>query len=356
MTNSPQNKNYQANYELISLPQSVDKKRPAGIDAYKEPLLTGNIALRLKAETEVFVSSGIIAMNQDVAHQTRRIPLVKTAIWKDNIIVIPGSSLKGVVRSIYEAITCSCLCKVTKGYKDQGKQYIKINVADDFQECKIDIKKQEKQKVCPACRIFGAMGWIGLIRFTDAVCEQKGCKTDFVPSLREPDKKLSKYYDKDKDQDKKVNKRKFYYLEEQSESQEKRGIDVQQAKSGNTFQTELHFMNLSLAELGTLFIVLGQDKNNRLFLKVGGGKGVGRGTMTVEVTQVEKVTGGKTLSQRYSSYELSGTEIIKGNKLENFINEAIEKSHNKKLVQIEQLEELKKVLGRFNGEESQTNK
>jgi CRISPR/Cas system CSM-associated protein Csm3 (group 7 of RAMP superfamily) len=350
MTNSPQNnKNYQANYELISLPQSVDKKRPAGIDAYKEPLLTGNIALRLKAETEVFVSSGIIAMSQDVAHQTTRdIPLVKTAIWKDNLLVIPGSSLKGVVRSIYEAITLSCLCKVTKRYKGQNKKNIEINIADGFQECKIDIKKQEKQEVCPACRIFGAMGWIGLIRFTDAVCEQEGCKTDFVPSLREPNKKLSKYYDKD--QDKKVNKRKFYYLEKQSESQEKRGIDVQQAKSGHTFQAELHFMNLCLAELGTLFIVLGQDKNHPISLKVGGGKSVGRGAMTVEVTQVEKVTGGNTLSQRYSSYELSGTDIITDNQLVDFINKAIKESHYKKLVQIEQLEELKKVLGRFNGE------
>jgi CRISPR/Cas system CSM-associated protein Csm3 (group 7 of RAMP superfamily) len=64
---------------------------------------------------------------RDLSDQTRRIPLIKTSIERDKRLLIPGSSLKGVVRSAYEAITRSCLCKVTKRYK-KGDRTVKVTL------------------------------------------------------------------------------------------------------------------------------------------------------------------------------------------------------------------------------------
>lgn len=336
--------NPQKPYRLVSLPnQPPNRVKPAGRDKFRSDSLSGKITLRLTVTTTTFVASGLTVLGSDLSNQTRNIPLVKTSIEQERRLVIPGSSLKGVIRSTYEAITRSCLCKVSKN--------IQSNIPKEYQECKTTNKeiKEREVKVCPACQIFGAMGWQGLVHFTDARCDRIGFSTGFMPSLYPPNLQRQEYYTENL-----VAGRKFYYHFTKVVDEEEQGVDVQQAGTDYTFATCLSFMNLTKEQLGTLLIVLGQDSNHQIALKVGGGKPIGMGTMTVNVLGIEVWTENSQMQQdfeqvqnlrnRYSSYQLE-TEKLAEDALQHFMQVVIHSAHEHNLVQATQLAQLVEVLG-----------
>lgn len=308
-------------YALVPFPSKKPTlKHPVGHDRYRSDRLHGKLELKLTVKTAVHVSTGIVAMGADVGD---RIPLIKTmAQGKQKQLTIPGSSLKGVVRSAYEAITNSTLAVVTSKYRQEMPQ--------DRLQCR------KKEQLCPASLVFGAMDWQGLIHFTDATCKQAKSSTGFMPSLYRPrpDQRRA-YFQKGQ-----AVGRKFYYNAVNAISGGDRGIPVQQAGTEYTFKTTLQFKNLSLAEFGTLLIVLGQDTNYPMALKVGGGKPIGMGTMTVEIEALEKP---KTIKERYTQYAIPDTNRLTGKALESLANEALKAAH-KDLIEKPQLEALANIL------------
>jgi CRISPR/Cas system CSM-associated protein Csm3 (group 7 of RAMP superfamily) len=83
--------------------QKPQLKHPVGHDRYRNDRLHGKLVLKLTVKTAVHISTGIVAMGTDLGN---RIPLIKTmAQSRQQKLTIPGSSLKGVVRSAFEAIT-----------------------------------------------------------------------------------------------------------------------------------------------------------------------------------------------------------------------------------------------------------
>ncbi len=321
----PVNDSVSKPYELVSLPDVAPQRHaPVGQERFRSDRISGKISLRLTVKTTAFVASGVVAMGSDISNQTRNIPLIKTSVLRNQGLLIPGSSLKGVVRSIYEAITASCLCKTTV---DRTK------IPDGYSECR------NKNTLCPACQVFGAMGWQGLIRFPDAVTTERKSSVGFIPSLYAPRSKRAAYYLRGK-----VAGRKFYYHTIKAvDKGSQKGIAVQQAGSEFIFTTQLHFMNLTLAELGTLLIVLGQDKNNAIALKVGGGKPIGMGTMVVEnIQELELLQNQQDWKKRYCTYEQE-LETLMGNKLQEFLKQAIATAH-KTLVRSQQMQQIRDVL------------
>lgn len=309
-------------YELVSLSrQPPQRNKPAGQDQFKPDRLSGKINLRLTVKTAAFVASGIVAAGSDVSAQMRSVPLIKTSVQRAQQMVIPGSSLKGVVRSTYEAITASCLCK-TKANRTA--------IPNGYSEC------QRVDNLCSACQVFGAMGWQGVIHFADAIATETRPTVGFMPSLYAPRTHRQGYYLNGQ-----VAGRKFYYHTVRAvDKGQQRGIAVQQAGGEFIFTTQVRFMNLTQAELGTLLIVLGQDKQkNPIALKVGGGKPIGMGTMEVEVTEIFRL---QNWRQRYSNYQ-SEPEVLTGAKLQEFMQQAIQAAH-RQIVQPQQLQELKTVL------------
>jgi hypothetical protein len=138
--------------------------------------------------------------------------------------------------------------------------------------------------------------------------------------------------------------RKFYYHTIRAiEKGQNQGIAVQQAARAYTFTTQLQFKNLKPEELGTLFTVLGQDKNYPIALKVGGGKPIGMGTMTVEVTQARVLQDIKDLRSRYCQYTPTNDNLLTGSDLQQFIQTQIQIAHSR-LIQSEQLQQLAQVL------------
>jgi RAMP superfamily len=310
-------------YAMVSFPKERPQlQAPIGQDKYHENRCHGILHLTLKVQTALHVSTGIVVMGSDVGQKS--IPLIKTMMQgTEGQLIIPGSSLKGVVRSVYEAITNSTLAVITPRYKN--------DIPPERLPCR------DKQRLCPASRVFGAMDWQGLIHFTDARCKSTGFRAGFMPSLYRPRPEEKHNYFKQG----KVAGRKFYYHTIKAvDKGQQQGIPVQQAVKEFVFTTQLHYRNLTQAELGTLLIVLGQDKpKHPIALKVGGGKPIGMGTMTVEITLLEQPA---NLRDRYLSYDSKPTQLA-GNQLQQMMQKAIAEAH-RQLVQSQQLQELAAVL------------
>ncbi|MBD2364633.1 CRISPR-associated protein [Anabaena minutissima FACHB-250] len=338
MVNSPDNMASSKPYELIPFPaQSPKLDNPTGHDKFRNDCLQGTLFLNLIVQTPLHISTGVVVMGEDVANSS--IPLIKTMTQGINEeLIIQGSSIKGCIRSVYEAITNSTLGVITRDYDRRIPQkYLPFGHDDSL--C-------SKNKLCPASRIFGALNWQGLIEISDARCSQR-YSIGFMPSLYSPQPRLDdksfnpEYFDENG----KVRGRKFYYQTNKAVDAGERGIPVQQAGTEYIFNTRLQFMNLKPKELGTLLIILGQDSQYPIALKVGAGKPVGMGTMTVEITKARVLHGKDELRDRYSNYITSETGYLTGNQLQQFIQQQIQEAHNANLIEKSQLEEVTKVLG-----------
>ena len=326
VSNNPAETGGSKPYELISFPKErPPKKPPAGHHQYLGDRLHGTLFLTLKVQTTLHVSTGVVVMGSDIGS---RVPLIKTMVQNiDQKLSIQGSSLKGCIRSAYEAITNSTLAVITSRYRDK--------IPQERLPCK------NKQELCPASQVFGALDWQGLIEFSDAKCENTGFATGFMPSLYRPrpDQRRA-YFDARGN----VAGRKFYYHTIRAiDKGQNQGITVQQAAKEYTFKTQIQFKNLTAAELGTLLIVLGQDPKYPIALKVGGGKPIGMGTMTVEVTAARVLQNKGDLRDRYSSYKPRESDSMTGTKLQQFMQKNIQAAHSS-LVQATQLQQLAEVL------------
>jgi CRISPR/Cas system CSM-associated protein Csm3 (group 7 of RAMP superfamily) len=143
--------------------------KPYDFVAFPERRPTLTLYLTLQVQTALHVSTGITSLGSDVGS---RLPLVKTMTTTDQRLVIQGSSLKGCIRSVYEAITNSTLAVVTSRYRDK--------VPPDRLPCK------DPTQLCPASRMFGALDWQGLVEFSDSRCQTEQLSIGFMPSLYSP--------------------------------------------------------------------------------------------------------------------------------------------------------------------------
>lgn len=310
-------------YAFVSFPKERPPlQRPIGHHKYFTDRLHGTLYLSLKVQTPLHVSTGVVVMGSDIGNN--RIPLVKTMVQDvGQKLSIQGSSLKGCIRAVYEAITNSTLAIITSRYRDK--------IPSERMPCK------KKDSLCPASRVFGALDWQGLIEFSDAKCEKVGFTTGFMPSLYRPrPEERRAYFERGL-----VAGRKFYYHTRRAiDRGQNAGIPVQQAGREYVFTTEVHFKNLLPEELGTLLVVLGQDTKYPISLKIGGGKPIGMGTMTVTVNEIEQA---KNLQNRYTSYRVSEDTRLKENALQKFMQEQIQAAHSR-LIQNEQLKQLLAIL------------
>jgi len=306
---------------MVTFPTAPPPKaKPAGHHKYLDKHFHGALFLTLRVQTPLHVSTGVVALGADV---NARVPLIKTMTMDtDKKLVVQGSSLKGCIRAVYEAITNSTLA-VNSRSADK--------VPRERQPC------HKKDELCPASQVFGALDWQGLIEFSDARCTNNNPSTGFMPSLYAPRPARRDYYNP-----KGMAKgRKFYYNFTKSiDKGQNQGIPVQQASKDFTFTTEIHFKNLKPEQLGTLLIILGQDPQYPIALKIGGGKPIGMGTMTVTVDKIEQ---SGNLRDRYSTYAPPEADQLTGDKLKAFIQAQIQIAKSS-LIQKDQLTQLAAIL------------
>lgn len=240
----------------IPLKGGVPRKAPSWHNRFEN--LTGKATLVLTVESDcLFVGSGF--------YEYSNATLWMTFFRVNGVPSIPGTSLKGAIRSIAEAISNSCVSQMQK----------EESVSKDYRRC------QNVENLCPACRIFGAMGFRGRVSFSDALSQGKvQTKIVQIGALFKPQK---------------YEGRKFYQSGSAAFSEDttpKENHQCLEVVPGNTkFTTTLSFENLTRGELGLVFSALGwgfeNDKAAPLFFpKIGGAKPRCFGSVRFEIEQI----------------------------------------------------------------------
>ncbi|MHA1606987.1 MAG: RAMP superfamily CRISPR-associated protein [Candidatus Freyarchaeota archaeon] len=225
--------------------------------------LTGKVDLEVEVSSEyLFVGSGSYEFNPrrrqgeaDVWHVFHR---------SKGTICIPGSSIKGAVRTLVEAISNSCVSTLkSKERKAVGKKHARCN--------------PEEGELCVGCNLFGAAGYRGRISFSDAfpTGDVKLVKVKIGELFTPKRFKGRKIYEN----------RRFQPLDSQHPEANHRFVEA--APRNTKFKTTLHFENVSEEELGIVFHALGWktegDKVNTAFsIKVGGAKPRCFGAVTIK--------------------------------------------------------------------------
>lgn len=155
-------------------------------------------------------------------------------------LVIPGTGIKGAVRSIVEAISNSCVPQV--GRREQSP--------DSHRSCG-EVKRGQERAVtlCPACRLFGTTGYRGRVHFSDAMpvgnVQTKMIKiADLWPPKRSQGRKF-------------YQNRAFQPQQDMRPEKNYRFIEV--VPKGTRFKATLFFENATTAEMGLLMRGLGLD-------------------------------------------------------------------------------------------------
>lgn len=250
-------------YENIT----VEPKEAARVERERAHLrlssdrLTGRLSAELEALQPLHVSSGALLPPKTLGLAAPNVPLVKAFARKGDERIIPGSSLKGVLRSLVELFTYSCVCKTRARWGGDRHRY---------GECRYDSKSRHGD-LCPACKLFGAMGYQGQVRFDDAPQRAGENQLHLIPPQYQPrlDRNLRRYYP-------------HALIDDRAPT-----WPLEVATVGARFALSAQFTNLTEGELGLLLIALGQEPW-ALCPKVGAGKSSGLGAVRIEGLEVER--------------------------------------------------------------------
>lgn len=249
-------------YAFVPIPSGdPHRERPVGHHRYVGDLLTGRLEGTIIARSPIHVASGQIELTG------RQPSLVKAHFKRNGKLTIPGSSLKGAVRSIVEAISDppSCL-RIARARFDEQPQNVRA--------C------NRKESLCVACRMFGAMGYLGQVHCHDAVLIEGSSTIIQTPSLFAPRTRERVYFEAGK-----VKGRKFYRHGELARG----NVPLEACSVGSRFTFSVDFENLSDAQLGLLLVALGQG-TPKLHPKLGGGKPACCGSVEIQVSKVATVS------------------------------------------------------------------
>jgi hypothetical protein len=288
----------------ISPLSEADRKMPQGHDAYHKEAVSGELTATLVVATPMHVGDGQMRFRPG---QSPR--LVRSITRVDGQPCIPASTLKGVVRSVVEAITRSCV-RVTRARSS--------DLPRGAASCR------QKNNLCLACRMFGAMGFEGHVRFADAIFEgdESDLKIARMPALYAPRKRTGHYY-----KGSQVAGRKFYY---HGRTVTDANTPVETLPLQALLTLTVRFEDLTEGELGVLLTALGLGKTP-LTLKLGGGKPVCYGSFMILPEQLEVDADPAAM---YGSYEGASRQNMD---LKDYVQAAdalIERSHLKQLAEI----------------------
>ena len=317
-------------YDFVPFP----KRRPyrqkgAGQDKLNPCLLSGTLELTLHTLTPVHVGSGysdfIKADDQEYLAALQASKPVREDDTTCRRYLIPGSSIKGAVRSIVEAITRSCI-RITQG-RTQGRH--RPYIPQGYDGC------MSVNDLCIACRLFGAQDYQGHVSFEDAVAPKGSLVLLDTPLLWTPARGghgLPPRYL----QGNQARGRKFY-----RHARPPSGADLRACiKSDAELPLRIHFLNLSKAELGVLLTALGLHPDHPFPIKLGGGKPVGLGSVQVIPQRINLLQGADALK---ATGRLGQAKTLAGDDLNDFLTQCANAADE--LIDGDALGELESILG-----------
>ncbi len=319
-------------YDFVPLPPAARREtvQQRGHDQFVG--LSGRLTCRLTAETHIFVPACR-------AEGSARSKLHEELHFcRDNAKTpfIPGTSLKGVLRSVAEAISGSCFIYDALTYERNTTRY---NLPAGYIHCS-DVKH-----LCPACRMFGFLNrrevFSGLIAVSDARVGDGTFQTDrlTLAVLSTPKPRHRAFYaaaplSRD------PQGRKFYYHHLPGNVKTRLAKDgqnktVEAARPGTQFTFEVEYTNLTDSELALLLYAVALEPEMRH--KLGMGKPAGLGSVHIEIIAWQRLD----RRARYTTLG-SGWETVAANTLPTLVPDYIQK-HGGALLQAAPMAELRRI-------------
>lgn len=230
--------------------------------------------------------------------------------------IIPGSSLKGLFRSLVETVGNGCFLFFDRIYEDEdGNKNI-----DYTTELPEDFKKCETVDLCIACRMFGAMHSsdmlsLGHVSFNDAVevsiCEHEAV---YTIALMGPKPRHEAFY---LHPEQGIAGRKYYFHQPDGIKTTHTKTDYNEhitpVDTGSQFAFSLQFTNLETLELQTLLYTLDLEQDMRH--KIGYAKPAGFGSVRFDITKLTLID----YASRYVANQ--GTTEYEGKALKTYLPE-----------------------------------
>lgn len=217
-------------YDFVPLLGAKDYKKQG-------KLLSGVLKLRVEVLTPLHIYSGFFDIQEG--------QIYKSFTKYKGQYIIPGSSFKGCVRTIAEAVSESCIS--TK----QRRDMFEVNISDNGR--------------CIVCDMFGSMGHKGKLRFMDLkLVKSNGVIIKKLPAFFPPHPESESYKKDDK-----FKGIKFYYHgnEDIIETGE---IPHEVVIPGSIFEGDVFYEGIDEKQLDLLCFSLGLGEN--ISLKLGYGK------------------------------------------------------------------------------------
>jgi len=296
-------------------------------------LYSGHIDVDVFAETPIFVSD------------PRNVPTdpKKPAQFMQNKRgedIIPGSSLKGMLRTLVETLGNGCLTLFDGNY-ERGDVNYRRDVPQSFQHC------DSNTHLCIPCRTFGMLKeraggvFLGKINISDAVVDADRIykyEPMYTAVLVEPKPHHEAFY---LDEERKhIAGRKFYFhhspdMKPLSESSLRffsgrpANRFIQPLDYDTRFHFRVDFTSLEADEFGALLLAIALEENMRH--KIGYGKPLGLGSVYLQPTALELVD----YSTRYTSPAAGrGKTELQGDAMWNLLYEHIDNFSQQHLVSI----------------------
>jgi CRISPR/Cas system CSM-associated protein Csm3 (group 7 of RAMP superfamily) len=262
----------------------------------QQPLYSGHIALTIEVETPLFIGG---------SGQPK-----ESLRDKSGDYIIPGSSLKGMLRNVTEALCRGCLTLFDGSYKDDKTIFYDNMVPPVFRRCGVNTD------ICLSCRIFGMMQakdsytgredkkdikegrrlFLGKVNISDANCPAKGAylyKNGMTVFLMTPHPRHRDFYLDPTGRY--IAGRKFYFhhayesIKPTNATTTRKDFlkDLKPLDKGTIFQTRVDFFNLEADEFAALLLALMLEDTMRH--KIGYAKPLGLGTVHLVPTHMELV-------------------------------------------------------------------
>lgn len=227
----------------------------------------GCLNLRIEGIDPLFVGSGAV----DLDNQGR---MYQCFAQRDGQFILPGSSFKGALRAIVEALSPSCIA-IIEG-RDESRNYGNI--------CRGD---QTSLQLCPACGLLGAAGYRGRLNFSEGRASAGTPEVVTIPQRTSPRYcgprgALNPCHST-------FAWRKFYTKESQCRAPQQQEERIQVLKEA-IFALEVGFQNLQEWELGLLVLGLGIAPDHKFNWKLGGAKNRHKGLVRVTLDPSNKST------------------------------------------------------------------
>ncbi|AVP55247.1 hypothetical protein C3B72_08850 [Clostridium tetani] len=237
-------------------------------------LYRGKIKLRITTLTPLYICKS------DVWEKCSGI-LRKKFYKVNDKYLIPGSSLKGVVRTIAESVSYSCIST------RQNKYMIK------------EFSTNNSKCNCIVCKTFGRMFYKSKVFFNDFELKRGNTFTKYIPKLMVPHPE-KEYYKEDGF----YKGIKFYY-HGMDKIIEKGSIPVEAIKPSSYFEGEIIFKELDLEQLKLLCFSMGLDGS--IQPKIGYNKPGYFGSCDIQVMEVklEEIDGLEVVERQFNTKKLA---------------------------------------------------